>query len=433
MLLSERQTARDLSLRRRFERKTADDVVKSDRSKKLLLVLAVKLRRAGKETERRRIRKIMKVVFLRYVRLNYYVRQGLDLCPRRDRTIDSFESADCPLFFRFTKEHLYELYDLLGFKEVDETEGTFTFDNKETMRGEEILLRGLYELASGESQHTISTNVFGRDQTSQSRAIGKFIHFVHEKHIHLLENNLKWWYDNGFFARSAEAIGDKLDMEGEMRNMVSHFIDCNCLETDRVGGGPAEGGANAARWDPLIQRAFYNGWKSFNGLKHQTVDDAYGFTISICGPTSLRRNDLTLLRESDINDSFARLQLASEDDFVIFGDSAYKKQTHVRSYFAAEEDVLDYVEWNKQMKRLRISIEWNYGRQASLFKYLTTRTKLRLLSSTNVSRVFAVTTLLRNLHAGFYGCQSSQYFSLPIPPCFNYCYMHQEAIQCDLA
>lgn len=183
----------------------------------------------------------------------------------------------------------------------------------------------------------------------------------------------------------------------------------------------------------MIQRAFYNGWKSFNGLKHQTVDDAYGFTISICGPTSLRRNDLTLLRESDINDSFARLQLASEDDFVIFGDSAYKKQTHVRSYFAAEEDVLDYVEWNKQMKRLRISIEWNYGRQASLFKYLTTRTKLRLLSSTNVSRVFAVTTLLGNLHTGFYGCQSSQYFSIPIPPRFNYCYMNQEAIQCDLA
>ena len=207
--------------------------------------------------------------------------------------------------------------------------------------------------------------------------------------------------------------------------MVSHFIDCNCLETERVGGGPAEGGANATRWDPNIQRAFYNGWKSFNGLKHQTVDDAFGFTISICGPTSLRRNDLTLLRESNINDIFARIQLEHEDDFVIFGDSAYKLMSHLRSYFKEAEGVANYVRWNSHMKRLRISIEWNYGHQASLFKYLVTPSKLKVLGSSNVAKVFAVTTLLRNLHTGFYGSQSSQYFNLPIPPNFNYYYMKQ--------
>ena len=44
----------------------------------------------------------------------------------------------------------------------------------------------------------------------------------------------------------------------------------------------------------------YNGWKSIHGLKHQTVDIAHGLTIDLHGPMSLRRNDLTLLRESDI-------------------------------------------------------------------------------------------------------------------------------------
>ena len=52
--------------------------------------------------------------------------------------------------------------------------------------------------------------------------------------------------------------------------MVSHFIDCNRLETCVAGGGPAEQGANAARWNEDIQRSFYNGWKSINGMKHQT-------------------------------------------------------------------------------------------------------------------------------------------------------------------
>ena len=72
------------------------------------------------------------------------------------------------------------------------------------------------------------------------------------------------------------------------------MIDCNCLETSVVGGGPTENGANAAKWDDTIQRAFYNGWKSIHGLKHQTVDNAYGLTVDMYGPATLRRNDLAL-------------------------------------------------------------------------------------------------------------------------------------------
>jgi hypothetical protein len=61
-----------------------------------------------------------------------------------------------------------------------------------------------------------------------------------------VRENAKWWYDNNFFESSARAIGEKLNLDGP-ENAVSHFVDCNCLETERVGGGPAEGGANAAR------------------------------------------------------------------------------------------------------------------------------------------------------------------------------------------
>jgi len=73
-------------------------------------------------------------------------------------------------------------------------------------------------------------------------------------------------------------------------NSVSHFIDSNCLEASIPGGGPADNGANTARWDPMIQRAFHNGWKSIHGMKHQTVDNVFRMTEDICGPTSLRRN-----------------------------------------------------------------------------------------------------------------------------------------------
>ena len=228
----------------------------------------------------------------------------------------------------------------------------------------------------------------------------------------------------GFFSKSASAIGEKLRLGNLGMNLISHFIDCNCLPTERVGGGPAEQGANAARWDPHIQRAFYNGWKSISGLKHQTVDDAFGFTLDCYGPTSLRRNDLILLRDSDINDRFARLQLESDDDFIMFGDSAYKRQSHIRSYFSAAENIVDYEMCNRRTKRTRISIEWNYGHQASLFNYLNTEFKMKLLQSNLVSKLFIVTTILRNLHTGFYGSQTSIYFDLVIPPNFNIKYVN---------
>jgi hypothetical protein len=419
-----KRLARDLSLRHRFERLTVSDLVKSEKLKKVLLVLAFKLGRCDKNEEKEHaeaLRTSLRLTYVKYTRLIYHVPQLLRGPRRRDLTIDSFCDSDCYIFFQFKKPHLHELLELL---QLDVEEDEMKFDNDECMCGEEILLRGLYELVSGETKHKIARNVFGRDGSSQSRAFSYFINHMCDKFTYLVQGNMQWWYDNNYFELSAKAIGAKLNLENH-HNLVSHFIDCNCMETDRVGGGPAEAGANAARWDPDIQRAFYNGWKSMNGLKHQTVDDAYGFTADIFGPTSLRRNDLTLLRESEINLTFARLQLQSDVDYIIFGDSAYKRQSHIRSYFSEAENVAGGQRWNRHMKRLRISIEWNYGHQGSMFKYLNTQFKMKILGAQTTSQVFIATTILRNLHTGFYGSQSSRYFNLDIPENFNYYYVNQ--------
>eukprot|EP00428_Durinskia_dybowskii_P083419 CAMPEP_0170448640 /NCGR_PEP_ID=MMETSP0117_2-20130122/50821_1 /TAXON_ID=400756 /ORGANISM="Durinskia baltica, Strain CSIRO CS-38" /LENGTH=177 /DNA_ID=CAMNT_0010709833 /DNA_START=158 /DNA_END=688 /DNA_ORIENTATION=+ len=126
---------------------------------------------------------------------------------------------------------------------------------------------------------------------------------------------------------------------------VAHFIDCNCLETSVAEGGPAESGTGAARWDDTIQRSFYNGWKSVHGLKHQTVNNAFGFTVDIAGPTSLRRNDLQVLRSSEINERMAALQELNDIQYIIFGDSAYKRLSHLMSYLNADEDIANYHAW----------------------------------------------------------------------------------------
>ena len=228
------------------------------------------------------------------------------------------------------------------------------------------------------------------------------------------------------------------------KNLVSHFIDCNCLPTSRCGGGPTEEGANSGilivlyflalklsylgRWNDNIQRAFYNGWKSIHGLKHQTVDNAFGFTEDIYGPTSLRHHDLNLLYDSMINNRFKALQQGNVDQYIVFGDSAYPKESHLTTYKERRDANNEHVNWNKAMKHVRISIEWNYGHTATLFKYVRKKDKLKLLSEARVAQIYTVATLFRNFHVACYGSQCSSYFGLEMPSDMLTHYINQTAV-----
>jgi len=122
-----------------------------------------------------------------------------------------------------------------------------------------------------------------------ARVFKSFIDNIYGHFVDRLSNNLDGWYENSFFHESNMQLRRSclsLGLQGEV--LEFGFIDCNCLETCRVGGGPRGDGPNAERWDDNMQRSFYNGWKSIHGLKHQTLDIAHGFTIDMFGPTSLR-------------------------------------------------------------------------------------------------------------------------------------------------
>ena len=288
------------------------------------------------------------------------------------------------------------------------------------MSGKEVLLRGLYELVSGSPQFTTCEAVFGRDQSQQSRAFKFFINHIYDNFLFLVTDNLQWWNDKGFFAESNAAIKAKLeelglDFDDVNQCDVGFFLDCNCMESSRVAGGPREDGPDAERWVDIIQRAFYNGWKSIHGLKHQTLDLAHGFTIDMFGPTSLRRSDLHLLAESNINTRLAEVQEGSAKQLKGFGDSIYPNDSHVDSYHKGTDLTVRQRRENGKMKRVRIAIEWNYGVTANLFRYLKNIQKLKVMNGATVAKVYTVATILRNCHVALYGGISSSYFNIRIP------------------
>ena len=103
------------------------------------------------------------------------------------RTLYSFCESDCNIFFRFLRHDLQRLVELLRFPQV------VRFQNRVVMPGEEIFLRGLYELCQGESKHSIAVNVFGREWSTQVRAFNYFIDHVYDNFHHLITNNLECW------------------------------------------------------------------------------------------------------------------------------------------------------------------------------------------------------------------------------------------------
>ena len=86
--------------------------------------------------------------------------------------------------------------------------------NRIKMSGEEVFCRGMYELISGEDQHNICRNIFGREQSAQSRAFSKFIDHIYKKFLDLFSNNLRWWIENGYVEQSRPAIQTKLEELG---------------------------------------------------------------------------------------------------------------------------------------------------------------------------------------------------------------------------
>ena len=106
--------------------------------------------------------------------------------------------------------------------------------------------------------------------------------------------------------------------------------------------------------------------------------------------------------------------------------------SHLKSSWR-HEDAADWMkEENKRYSKIRISIEWNYSITANLYKYLQNESKLKLLGSNLVSKIYTVCTIMRNCHVALYGSETSNYFDLFIEPDFLEKYMQMPEYNNDI-
>ena len=184
-----RKPARYLSIKKRFLALTSQEKVSAKyykRNAMIALILKGNNSNIGEQQRNELFELVFKISFIKYLSIMKEDGEAIPPTIRLNRTIDSFNRSQCWNFFEFRQEHLYRLMENLKFPLV------FHLANRSKLSGEEVFLRGMYELVSGADQFSISENVFGGDQSLQSRAFSAFIDhiYIYSTFLDLLTDNL---------------------------------------------------------------------------------------------------------------------------------------------------------------------------------------------------------------------------------------------------
>ena len=179
-----RKAAKKLAYRSRFKALSSKEQVQLRRYKNCILAFMIKAKAEGKTAQDLDI--VPRALIARYLHMIVDTEEDVERRFDFKRTISSFRPSECYINFRFKKAALTRLLPLLRFP------AKCVLQNRSTMSGEEVLLRGLYEFSSGDMQEKIAANVFGSEYTRQGRAFKYFIDHIFDNFQHLVTDNLDW-------------------------------------------------------------------------------------------------------------------------------------------------------------------------------------------------------------------------------------------------
>ena len=167
-----KKTARHLNIHRRFRAMNSNEQVICRKLKNRTFSLINNLHNCTGSILNMGLM-LLNVIIIMFLSLNIRSSILIEAIPNYRRTINSFTESDCWNFFETKKSDLPRLLRAWRIPEI------VRLDNGSKMPGEEVMLRSLYELVSGEDQYNIAVNVFGRDQSQQSRALKWFLNHMY--------------------------------------------------------------------------------------------------------------------------------------------------------------------------------------------------------------------------------------------------------------
>ncbi len=331
----------------------------------------------------------------------------------RKISISTFPEDRMHFTFRFrNRDQLRRLKMCLMIPDVVE------LSNRRIITGDEFLLMGLYRLVFP-CRLSQMEDFFGIDYSVCARAVRLFFKFISERWGFLVTNNMFFWlpYLTLFRDKISEKLLSRFAFETNADFRVFGFIDNTVNATCRLYGGPVDDGEHARRFSPLIQQAFYTGWKKLHGLKWQTIDLPNGLVFHAWGGVSVRHSDNWTLFYSEIIPQLEILQANQPVQCVLYGDSAYSNGEYIKSRHKVprgEQLPPHFIDENKAMSGVRQTIELNYWDLKNFWAMLNYKHLLKIRAM-KVNYMFLTALILKNAHTCLNGSQTSAFFSC-MPP-----------------
>lgn len=132
-----------------------------------------------------------------------------------------------------------------------------------------------------------------------------------------------------------------------------------------------------------LQRENYDGHHCAHGLSFQSVVLPNGMIGDLHGPESGRRHDSYLLRRSGLNPRLDALQAGHEFQGKVYGDAAYPILAHIDRGFRGANITDAQRTYNTELSRVRISVEWQFGKITSTFPFVDFQKKTQAAAPTH--------------------------------------------------
>lgn len=143
-----------------------------------------------------------------------------------------------------------------------------------------------------------------------------------------------------------------------------------------------------------------------------------GLIANLYGPINGRRHDGYLLAKSQLIHKLTQKFNVFRVPPYIYGDTAYPLKKYLMVPFKGPINVQQRMV-NKEMSKLRVSVEWGFAKIIALFPFLDFKKNLKIYKQ-EVGNYFKVAAILTNCHTCLYGSQVSQYFECDPPELDEY-------------
>ena len=307
--------------------------------------------------------------------------------------LNSMSVEECNLNFRFQKDDIPRLADVLGIPEYMHSASQTKWSQIEAIC---VVLR---RLAYPNRLHDIIPT-FGRSKTELSQIFNVTCRFIYDNHGHLLTDFNQRWLEPASLRRFTEAVSAK----GSALDNCWGFIDGTLRAMCRPG---------------VDQEENYNGHKRVHGLKYQSIIAPNGLIANMYGPFVGRRHDSAMLEASNVRMDLQNLQDDNGRLVCIYGDPAYPLSPELMAPFPTVNLQQEEAHFNYQMSRVRQSVEWGFKKIISQFAILDYKKNLKLHLQP-VALYYLVGTIMTNCHTCMYGSEVSEFFDVQPPTLEQY-------------